>query len=147
MGNTVRESMQNFAVSQALKYIEGNPEENIPKLMALVDKFTPTDWYATQRDAIRNVIEEKNNWYQLILKIYDLDPGVRKAFFQNFLFNASLKGSSIQDETTQAEGCNVPWAILLDPTSACNLHCTGCWAAEYGHKLNLSLEDIDSNVR
>ena len=58
MGNTVRESMQNFAVSQALKYIEGNPEENIPKLMALVDKFTPTDWYATQRDAIRNVIEE-----------------------------------------------------------------------------------------
>ena len=147
MGNTVRESMQNFAVSQALKYIEGNPEENIPKLMALVDKFTPTDWYATQRDAIRNVIEEKNNWYQLILKIYDLDPGVRKAFFQNFLFNASLKGSSIQDETTQAEGCNVPWAILLDPTSACNLHCTGCWAAEYGHKLNLSLEDIDSIVR
>ena len=114
--------------------------------MALVDKFTPTDWYATQRDAIRNVIEEKNNWYQLILKIYDLDPGVRKAFFQNFLFNASLKGSSIQDETTQAEGCNVPWAILLDPTSACNLHCTGCWAAEYGNKLNLSFEEIDSII-
>ena len=34
-----------------------------------------------------------------------------------------------------------------DPTSACNLHCTGCWAAEYGHKLNLSLETIDSIVR
>lgn len=37
-------------------------------------------------------------------------------------------------------------AILLDPTSACNLHCTGCWAAEYGHKLNLSLETIDNIV-
>jgi MoaA/NifB/PqqE/SkfB family radical SAM enzyme len=36
-------------------------------------------------------------------------------------------------------GCNVPWAILMDPTSACNLHCTGCWAAEYGNKLNLTL--------
>ena len=32
-------------------------------------------------------------------------------------------------------------------TSACNLHCTGCWAAEYGHKLNLSLETIDSIIR
>ena len=31
----------------------------------------------------------------------------------------------------------------MDPTSACNLHCTGCWAAEYGHKLNLSYEDLD----
>ena len=40
--------------------------------------------------------------------------------------------------------CNVPWLILMDPTSACNLHCTGCWAAEYGHKLNLSFEDLDS---
>ena len=43
--------------------------------------------------------------------------------------------------------CNIPWAILLDPTSACNLHCTGCWAAEYGHKLNLSYDEIDSIIR
>ena len=43
--------------------------------------------------------------------------------------------------------CNIPWAILLDPTTACNLNCTGCWAAEYGHQYNLSLEDIDSIVR
>ena len=44
-------------------------------------------------------------------------------------------------------GCNIPWAILLDPTSACNMHCTGCWAAEYGNRLNLSLETIDSIIR
>ena len=124
-----REAMQNFAVNQALKYIEGNPDENMPKLLALVDKFVPKDWYATQRAAIRKVVEEKNNWYQLVLKVYELDPGVRRAFFQNFLFNASLKGSATQDEWREREGCNIPWAILLDPTSACNLHCTGCWAA------------------
>jgi len=146
MGNSIMTTMQNFAINQALNYLEGNPEENIPKLMAMVDKFTPKDWYVEQRSAIRKTIEEKNNWYQLILRIYELDPGVRKAFFQNFLFNASLKGSAIQDETSTKEDCNVPWAILLDPTSACNMHCTGCWAAEYGHKLNLSLEDIDSIV-
>ena len=35
----------------------------------------------------------------------------------------------------------------MDPTSACNLHCTGCWAAEYGNKLNLSYEELDSIVR
>ena len=41
MGN-VKDSMQNFAIQQALKYIEGNPEENIPKLMALVDRMEET---------------------------------------------------------------------------------------------------------
>ena len=36
--------------------------------------------------------------------------------------------------------------ILLDPTSACNLHCTGCWAAEYGNRLNLTFDEIDSII-
>ncbi len=145
--SSMKETMQRFAIQQALNYIEGNPEENLPKLMALVDKLTPEEWYASQRNAIRSAIEKKDNWYQLILKLYELDPGVRKAFVENFLFNASLKGSAIQMEAKEKYGCNVPWAILLDPTSACNLHCTGCWAAEYGHQLNLTLETIDSIIR
>ena len=62
--STIKDSMQNFAVNQALSYIEGNPEENIPKLMALVDRFSPDGWYESQRSAIREVIEKKNNWYK-----------------------------------------------------------------------------------
>ena len=147
MSNPILNSLQTFAINQALNYIEGSPEENLPKLMDLVDKVSPAGWYVSQRKAVRTAIEEKNNWYQLVLRLYELDPGVRKAFFQNFLFNASFKGSAIQNEMAEKHGCNVPWAILLYPTSACNLRCTGCWAAEYGHKLNLSLETIDSIIR
>lgn len=100
-----------------------------------------------QRNVIRKVIEEKGNWYQLILKMYELDEGVRKTFFQNFIINSALKGTAIQQEIAKREYCNVPWAILLDPTSACNLHCTGCWAAQYGHKLNLNIGTIDDIIR
>ena len=138
--------MKNFGIRQALGYLEKDPEENIPKLMDMVDRFSPEGWYAGQRNAIRKIIDEKGNWYQLLLRVYDLDAGVRKAFFQNFLLNASLNGSALQKEVKEREGCNVPWAILLDPTSACNMRCTGCWAAEYGHGLNLSLETIDSII-
>ena len=42
--------------------------------------------------------------------------------------------------------CNIPWLILFDPTSACNMHCVGCWAGEYGHKNNLSFDDMDKIV-
>ena len=66
---SIKETMQNFAIQQALGYIEGNPEENIPKLMALSDKLLPEGWYGKARDAIRTSIDEKDNWYQLILKI------------------------------------------------------------------------------
>ncbi|MCD8375651.1 MAG: radical SAM protein [Oscillospiraceae bacterium] len=143
----IKTGLQNFAINRALDYLEGNPEENIPKLMALLNRFSPDNWYRRQRAAAQKAIDEKGNWYQLILQLYQLDPGVRKALFQNALINGSLKGSATQDNTAEREGCNIPWAILLDPTSACNLHCTGCWAAEYGHQLNLSLETMDSIVR
>ena len=146
LSDTVKKAAFSSIINQGLNYLEKSPEENIPKLMDLVDKAMPEEWYKSQRAAIRNSIREKNNWYQLILKLYELDPGVRKTFFQNFIINASLNGSAIQEECRKREGCNVPWAILLDPTSACNLHCTGCWAADYGHKLNLTLDDINSIV-
>ena len=134
------------AVTQALAYLEKDPETNIPKVMNLVDKLVPEDWYVAQRQAFRTSIEEKNHWYDLIMKVYALDPGVRKAFFRNFIVNASLQGSATQEEVARRENCNVPWAILLDPTSACNMHCTGCWAAEYGNRLNLTFDELDSIV-
>ncbi len=147
MFKAVKDKMQAVAISQALNYIDNDPEVAIPKLMDLADKYLPEDWYKGKRDTIRNVIEEKNNWYDLILKIFALDGGVRKAFLQNFILNANLTGRALQKDISEKEGCNIPWTILLDPTSACNLHCTGCWAAEYGNKLNLTLDDIDSIIR
>ena len=136
--DAVKNTAFTAAINSGLKYLEKDPEVNIPKLMSLVDKAAPEGWYEGARNMIRNAIEEKGNWYQLIMKAYQLDAGVRKTFFQNFIVNSALKGSAIQNEVREKENCNVPWAILLDPTSASNLHCTGCWAAEYGHKLNLS---------
>ncbi|MDO4689662.1 MAG: radical SAM protein, partial [Plesiomonas sp.] len=74
------------------------------------------------------------------------DPEVLKATFENFFVNANIIGWPVQEQYRQKYGCNIPWAILLDPTSACNLHCTGCWAAEYGNRLNLTVEEIDSII-
>lgn len=145
--NTVKNAAFNTALTSTLHYLEKDPEINIPKAMDLIDKVVPDGWYESQRAAFRKAITEKNNWYQLILKTYQLDEGVRKTFFRNFIMNSALKGSAIQEEIAQRENCNVPWAILLDPTSACNLHCTGCWAAEYGHKLSLSLDTIDNIIQ
>ncbi len=146
LADTVKNAAYTAAIQRALGYLEKDPEANALKVMDMVDRFTPGGWYRSQRQAVRHALESKNNWYELVMKVFDLDPGVRQAFIQNFLVNASLTGSAVQEEASLRESCNIPWAILLDPTSACNLHCTGCWAAEYGNQLNLSLEEMDSIV-
>ena len=100
--SSIVEKARNAAISvtlnQALKYLEKNPEANIPKVMDLVDKAAPEGWYEAQRSAFRNAIAEKNNWYQLMMKVWELDPGVRNAFFKNFIVNACLSESALQEE-------------------------------------------------
>lgn len=60
-------------------------------------------------------------------------------------YEAFFRGTKPSGKTGSATSAT-SWLILFDPTSACNMHCTGCWAGEYGHKNNLSFEDMDRIV-
>ncbi|MDF2505491.1 radical SAM protein, partial [Clostridium sp.] len=104
--------------------------------------------FLSMRNIFRNILKNpSSNWYQLIMSLWtDIDPEVRKTFFENFIVNTALLGYPKQIAAKEKYGCNIPWAILMDPTSACNLNCTGCWAAEYGNKLNMSYETLDSII-
>lgn len=145
---SMKGTLQALAVKQALHYIEHEPIKNLPRLLHWVDTFDKEDRFLSQRTIFHHILDHpEGNWYQLILRFFQLDKGVRKAFLENFIIHATLTGSPRQEEVRQREGCNVPWAILLDPTSACNLHCTGCWAAEYGPKMRLDLGTMDSIIR
>lgn len=145
----MNEKISSVGLKMAYSYLNSNPHKNIPKLMDWFDRLDRKDAFLVQRNTVRKVLEEDdNNWYQLLLSLWeDVDPGVRKAFFNNFLINASLLGFPKQTKLEEELGCNVPWAILMDPTSACNLKCTGCWAADYGNQLSMSLETLDGIIR
>lgn len=139
-----------YGLKKAFGYIEKNPEKNMMKLMDFVDQLAGDnpDTLPKQRQMVRQVLEDpENNMYQLILHILrDTDTNVLKKTFENFFLNATVMGWKRQEELRKKYQCNIPWAILLDPTSACNLHCTGCWAAEYGNRLNLTFDEMDSII-
>ena len=140
-------SMKEFGIEQTFKYVYKDPETNLRKLMDWGDSFAKGSFPA-QRALIRRIIEDENHPYHAyILHMFnDIDVSVMTKISENFFINANLVGWPIQQELREKYNCNIPWAILLDPTSACNLHCTGCWAAEYGNKLNLSFDELDSII-
>jgi len=146
----IREKMAEFGISHALDSICKDPERNLNKLMAWADSLDGLNGnqFAAQRRVIREVVENTEHpYHNYILKlVHDIYSESLKTFFVNFIVNAGLVGWNKQQEYRDKYKCNVPWTILLDPTSACNLHCTGCWAAEYGNKLNLSFDEIDNIV-
>ncbi len=141
-------TLKKLGLEQVFNYIYKDPERNLLKLMDWADKFSKGD-FLSQRTVIREIFEDPNHPYHpyVMNLLKNVDHGVVKTLTTNFFINANLVGWPKQDELRQKHGCNIPWAILLDPTSACNLHCTGCWAAEYGNKLNLSFDEIDDIIR
>lgn len=140
--------MMNLGMRKVYDYLEKDPKTNLPKLMEMIDKVLPESVYAPQRKVFREILENQdNNWFELIESVWtDIDPQIIRKFFENFIMNANLDWAEKREKVMEEYHCNVPWAILLDPTSACNMHCTGCWAAEYGHKLNLTYEEMDSII-
>jgi MoaA/NifB/PqqE/SkfB family radical SAM enzyme len=143
--------LKKAALGTAFDYIARAPERNVHKLMGWVDKFAGDDpnELTAQRDAVRKVLSEPDsNMYKYIMGIFrDIDTEVLKKTFENFIVNANLVGFPREQELSAEYGCNVPWAILMDPTTACNLRCVGCWAADYGKSLSMSYEELSDIVR
>lgn len=141
-------TLKRFGVEQLIRYLHKDPEKNMLRLMDWADKFAKGE-FVSQRKLIREAISNPAHpYYPFVRRLFtDLDEGVMQAMAANFFINAALMGWPKQEEMRQKYGCNIPWTILLDPTSACNLHCTGCWAAEYGNKLNLTFDEIDNIIQ
>lgn len=146
---TMKENVQSFAVKQVIHYLDEDPDKGLPVLLDWVDRLDSDNRVLSQRQVFRKIIENPdNNWYRLIKSIWsDIDSEVRKTLFENFFINAGVIGLKRQEQFEKEHNCNIPWAILMDLTSACNLRCKGCWAAEYGQKLNLSYEILDDIIR
>ena len=143
----VSTSLKRFGLEQLFRYLHKDPEKNLVKVMDWADKFAGNE-FVSQRKMIREAITDPAHpYYPFIRRLFtDVDPSVFDTLAVNFFVNSAMAGWPKQQEMRKKYNCNIPWTILLDPTSACNLHCTGCWAAEYGNKLNLTFDEIDNII-
>ncbi|GAB6172177.1 radical SAM protein [Paradesulfitobacterium aromaticivorans] len=146
--NTIKENLKSFGLKKVISFIDSDPDKNIPKIIDWVEKIDVEGIVERQLKSVKSVIkDEDGNWYQLIKSLWtDIDDGVRKTLFENFVVNATILGGSRRSKGKEENNCNIPWAILMDPTSACNLKCTGCWAADYGNKLFMDYETLDKII-
>ena len=145
----MKEMIEAYSLKKVIGYLDSDPDENIPKVIDWIEIFDRDHEYAAAyRLAKQALSDPTNNWNVLMRSMYtDIDDEVRKTIFENFIVNSLILRNERKKELEKKYDCNIPWTLLLDPTSACNLHCTGCWAAEYGDKLSLSFEQLDDIVR
>ncbi|MBQ4626394.1 MAG: radical SAM protein, partial [Clostridia bacterium] len=149
---TAKEKLERASASVAFdgifKYIKKNPAENLVKLINIAQKFMGGAFPEKNFDAFRDAVNDSDNvWNTFAMNIInELDPQVIKKMLLALGLGAGVNGTKAVRANREKYKCNIPFILLFDPTSACNLHCKGCWSAEYGHKSNLSMDEMRSIV-
>ncbi len=146
---SARSKMLHGIGNEIFRYIYKNPQRNMLRLVKVGKKFAgkmyPESTFTKPIDIISN---EDNIWHRYLFDgIRDIDKNLFKNAALTFAIDLGLEGTSALRRNREKLKCNIPWVILLDPTSACNLKCKGCWAAEYGYKSNLSLDEMRKIIR
>ena len=136
------------AVEGVLRYVKKDPDNALLNLVDVSEKIAGNMFSQSSYDTVRKMLQDKDNKWNLYVKrlLRELHPNVIKMTALNLGYQAAYRGTKTIRQLREEYQCNIPWLILMDPTSACNLHCIGCWAAEYGHNLNLTFEEMDKIV-
>ena len=148
LAQSVERKAFSVAIDAALKHLNRDREKGLLQIVDLAEKFMGDNFRKEAYDGARKMIQDPDNkWMHYVNRLLDeTDPHVAKMTALNLGYQAAFVGTKTIRKMREVHNCNIPWLILMDPTSACNLRCTGCWAAEYGHKLNLTFDELDNIV-
>ena len=142
---SIKQVVSAAVLKEVYNYLEKDPINNIPKIIDLAEKLNTKEENKKTIQLFRGIISDpENSWNKFIHRaLKELNPNVKYKFIVNYLINAGIIGAPQMDKMKQKYNCNIPWAILMDPTAACNLNCTGCWAQEYKKTDSMSYELLD----
>ena len=132
-----------------LRYIDKEPEKNLVKIIDYAEKLVGDGLFPKQNFArMKAGAADPDNIYTQLVKsmLRDVDRDLLKHMFLSLALEAGYFGTKEVRANREKYDCNIPFIILFDPTSACNLKCKGCWAAEYGHRQSLSMDEMRSIV-
>lgn len=142
-------NMRNALLEVLLNYFMADPIARLPTVLSIAEKLEKGHIYSKEIRAVREALaDETGVWRKFAERLLsEVDRHSLQKMIECLLINASVIGGARARALEAEHDCNVPWAILMDPTSSCNLSCVGCWAAQYTHNCNLPYETMDSICR
>jgi MoaA/NifB/PqqE/SkfB family radical SAM enzyme len=147
----ILDSMKTMMMKQASKLVSNvvrNADvEQLGKLFWTLSKFAKEP----AKSGLRHLAEGADrgdpmikNWAELFQRAH---PKVVEKVINNLIVNEFAIGEKIRQEKMHEHKVVLPKLAVISPTYACNLRCVGCYAALYGHKYQLSKEEIRSTIK
>lgn len=146
----IKDSVQRYSAKKVIDYsfkrLHRDPQKALLTTLSFFrDLHVFEDWKFQMAE--KKIRDDDGKWMAFITDILEkTDEHILKTTLLNVGYQAAFAGTRYQRQLRKELGTNLPWTILFDPTSACNLSCVGCWSAEYGHEENLSYEEMRSII-
>ena len=139
----IKEFVAKQTIMQILPVVGNMSDKNLGRFLTLARKLAPTDFTKDFMDVLIQLREEQHPVIELIRRAFNqTNPNIRERLINSLLIKHHWYGSVRRNEM-RSQGVHVPGVILISPTMRCNLHCTGCYAANYSIKDDLELDIID----
>jgi len=119
-----------FALDKGIRYITKDPEKNLPIIMNFLEKAAVRSEHKEVIVKLKRHFKEHPNILEQARRIAT-NPDVISNLICNWVINYQFVGAGYREKKMKELGVHIPSLILVDPTSACNLRCKGCWAGEY----------------
>jgi len=146
---TLTQKFQHHLLESIVNYIGKNPVKNLKQVLWSIKKLGLFKDMRGEVEGVSNALSQPDGpWVKFLNSLKEeLNENVYEMLLKNLLLKGSLISRSKKEYFRKTLEMQVPWAVLMDPTTACNLNCIGCWAAEYSKGDSLSFELMDRIIR
>jgi len=132
----------------ALKHAKKDSRDGLLDIINLFEKHMPLagsdNGFTQAKEILGNTSSKWTVFANSLLS--DVDMNIIKTILLNGSYEAGYKGREISRDMRIKYQSNMPLSIVLDPTNACDLNCSGCLSTGNDGSQYLSFEEMDSIV-
>lgn len=140
----VKGTVSTRVLEEIARKVEKGDKEDLADLFKLISVIAPARYHRDGMEKMSRMAKEGHPFIGVFKRAFEqLHPNVREKLIANFLVNFIVLGRGIRDREEKSRKIHIPNFLVISPTMRCNLHCRGCYAAEYGKGEELSFQELD----
>lgn len=137
------------ALELALKHAKRDSMDGLMDIIGLFENHMPSNDDGTNGFAhAREILGDPNSKWTIFANsiLHDVSINIIKTILLNGSYEAGYKGREIAKDFKIKYQTNIPLAIVLDPTSSCNLNCSGCLKVSSDGSQYLTYDEMDNII-
>jgi len=139
----LREFAAKHAAGRISPFLGKMSDKDLERLLWMSARLSPTQSTRLLCRSLEHMCQEQHPSIEVLRRVIrETHPHVRERLGTSLLVNQFMLGD-LTRQRLRNEGLAAPDAYLISPTMRCNLHCPGCYAANYSQKDDLQIDVID----